>query len=236
MRKIALCAALALVAAVGCKKTEKGEDSRWKSGAKTVEELKVLYPGFKAPLQAQYDKAKASMDQAKAESDKDARIKKMSSANNLLTSGFVEQLKTIDTKKKAIEAKIIEVTGKAADKNDRATAQQASDSAKKIIGQVDATLKKGAPDVTAANVIVRKASQDLQQAEKLLATAAGIAAQKQAAKNPPKGATGAATGAAAAPPPPDPAKEKWVCDHCGKEHTGVDKNCTNCGASRPTKK
>lgn len=236
MKKIALYAVALLIVAAGCKKTEKGEDTRWKTGTSTVEELKVLYPGFKAPLQEQHDKAKAAMEVAKKESGKDARIKKMSSANNLLTAGFVGQLKTVDEKKKAIEAKMIEVTGKAKDKADRATAQQASDSAKKIIGQVDATLKKGAPSVTAANIIVKKAIADLQQADKLLGTAAGIAQQKQAGKNPGAGKLINKTVGAKTPPPPDPAKEKWTCDHCGHQHAGTEKSCTNCGAARPIKK
>ena len=234
MRKIALYAIALLIVTAGCKKTEKGEDARWKSGVKTVEELKVLYPGFKAPLQEQYDNAKNAMDLAKNESDKDARIKKMSSANNLLTAGFVSQLQTVDTKKKELQNTILKVTGQASDQADRATAQQASDSAKKLIAQVEATLQRGAPSITAANVIVRKAIDDLQQADTLLGTAANMAQAKKNAANATAGTAGATPGAGAAAP--DPAKEKWTCEHCGQEHVGTDQTCSNCGAPRPKAK
>ena len=235
MRKIALYALVLLVAAVACKKTEKGENQRWKNGVKTIDELKVWYPGFKAPLEAQLKKAQAAMDAAKAVSDEKQRVKQMSSANNMLTAGFVTQLKDIDAKKKAIQAKIVEVTGTAGDKSDRASAKQAADNAKKAVQQVEALLKKGAPDAKTANIVLKKAVGDLTAAEQVLATASNISAQKKGPQ-PAAGKPGTGADAKKVPvTPPDPAKQPWTCEYCSHENAGDKHSCDNCGAARAKK-
>lgn len=233
MRRIAVVTIALLVLGMGCKKTEKGENQRWKNATKSVEELKVLYPGFKQALTEQYDQAKTLMDQAEKLSDEDDRIKKMSEANNLLSRGFVPQLAGVDAKQKAIQSKIVEITTKAADQSDRAGAQQAADNAKRTIAQVDAALKKGAPDAKSAAIIVSKVTADLDAAERLLGKVANMAQQKQGAAAAPAAKTPGSNPPAANA---QPAAEPWTCEYCGHTNEHDHESCGNCGAARPAKK
>jgi alanyl-tRNA synthetase len=237
MRRSAVLFIALLMLVVGCKKTEKGENQRWSNATKSVDQLKVLYPGFKQALTEQYSQAKAVRDQAEALSDEADRIKKMSEANNLLSSGLVPQLAAVDAKQKAIQAKIVEITTKAADKSDRAGAQQAAENAKRTMAQVDATLKKGAPDARSAAIIVGKVTTDLDAAERVLGTVASIAQQKQGAgQTAPAagGTTGAGQTPAAGSTPPE--AEKWTCEYCAHVNEPGHENCANCGSARPAKK
>lgn len=232
MRRVVLYAVAILMLSVACKKTEGNENKRWEQANKDVDELTVLYPGFKAALEQQRTEAKTAMEAAKAVEDKDSRISKMSSANNKLTGGFITQLKGVDAKKKAIQAKIVQVTGGAGDKADRASAQQAAENAKKVIAKVEATLKKGAPDVKSARVIMKQVTADLQSATSNLGMAAKMAQQKKDAKNPKaKTGTGAATTLVA---PPKAAK--WTCEYCDHENKGDATHCAQCNALRPKTK
>ncbi len=230
MRKLALCF-IAVLAIAGCKKTVKGESKRWTSNNQTVDELGVLYPNFKKPLEEQRAKAKAAMDAAEKVEEKKKRISQMSSANNLLMAGFVGQLSDVDATKKKIDERIVEVSGKAADQADRMSAQQAAENAKRVLAQVDATLKKGAPDVTSANIILKKVTADLRAAEENLDKAASMAQDKQTAKTDKATAEKAAADKAAQE---KKAAETWTCEFCGTVNKTADGNkCGNCGADRP---
>jgi hypothetical protein len=227
MRTMAIgCVALLLVVAA-CKKSVEGEAKRWTSANSTVDELIVLYPGFKAALEEQRQKAKAAMDAAEAISEETQRIDKMAAANTLLTSGFVGQLRDADRTIKKIREKAIEISGKATDESDRMTARQAADQANRVIAQVEGSLRQGVPDAASAAIMLRKVTEDLRAAQDNLERAARIAQDKRRA-------TEAAEQAEKAPANTEPpAAQAWTCEYCDHKNPSDSTTCQNCGAARP---
>ena len=232
MKKLALCCLfLTLVLAIGCKKSVEGESKTWDRANQTVEELKVLYPGFKAALVEQQTAAKTAMEAAKAVDGEKDKIKQMAAANSLLTGGFVGQLSQVDAAKKKIRSTVVELAGKAADERDKASMEKATQQADQILAEVETTLKRGAKNTTEASVILKKVTADLESAEATLNMVAKTAGDKEAAKAAAAKAEAdkiAADEAAAAkakePPPP------WKCEYCSTDNPAERTACKNCGA------
>jgi ABC-type transporter Mla subunit MlaD len=220
------CVALLLMVAA-CKKSVEGESKRWTSANRTADELIVLYPGFKAALEEQRQKAKTAMDAAEAVSEEKQRIDKMAAANTMLTSGFVGQLRDADQTIKKIREKAIEISGKATDESDRMTARQAADQATRVVVQVEGMLKQGAPDAASAAIKLRKVTEDLRAAQDNLDRAARIAQDKQRAKESAEKAEKAPANTQ------QPAAEVWTCEYCDHKNPSEATACENCGAARP---
>lgn len=229
MRAMAIGCVVLLLTVAACKKSVEGESKRWTSANRTVDELSVLYPGFKTALEEQRQKAKAAMDAAEAVSDEKQRISAMSAANSMLTSGFVGELRDADQSIKKIRDKVIEVSGKAADESDRLTAKQAADQATQVVTQVEGVLKRGATDAASAGILLKKVTTDLRAAQDTLDRVAKIAQDKQQAKEAAQQPAAGGTGQAPAEQP----AATWTCDHCDHNNPAEATTCQNCGAPHP---
>ena len=231
MRRLAFCL-IALFAFTACKKSVEGESKRWDSGIRTVDELGVLYPSFKAALEVQRQKAIVAMDAAKSVADEKERISKMASANNLLMGGFAGQLRDVDATIKQIRQKLVEVTGKSTDESDRLSAKQAADGAERVLADVAATLRRGAQDPASADVLLKKVTADLRAAQDNIDKVARATTDKQTAKQP---QTGAQAGSGQPGTATEPAAAaSWTCEYCSTANSGDATVCSNCGAAHPT--
>lgn len=221
---LTLLLSLSLMALVGtgCKKTVKGEESRWNSGNKKIDELMTLYPGFKKALRKQRKAAKKLYEAAQSVEDKKAKIKQLSAANNALTGGFVDHLAKADAKIKGIRSQLIEASS--AKVKDKAKAQASIDEAKRILTEVDAMLKRGAPHPMAATTIMNKIAGELTAAEGHLRNVIPKRAKPATAK--PAKAAGAVPAKKAEP-------AKWTCEYCNHVNDPAAHSCKNCGAKKP---
>lgn len=221
-----------LFTVVACKKSVEGESKRWTNANRKVDELAVLYPGFKTALEEQRQRATVAMDAAKAVSDEKQRIDKMDAANDMLTTGFVGQLRDADQTIKKIREKLVDVAGKAVDESDRLSAEQAADQAKRVVADVESMLKRGAADAASAAIVLRKVTEDLRAADMNLDRAAKIAQDKQRAK---QGTQGPKAGQPGGQPPADQAAQTWTCEYCGTVNPKDNATCHNCGAAHTQK-
>lgn len=218
---------VAVAAMVGCKKSVKGEESRWTSANKAADKAATLYPAFKQAVEERRKQAKAIYDEAQKIEDEKAKISKLSSANQMLTTGFVAQLAAIDEQVKEIRSQMIEAAGNV-EGVDKARADEAIRQAKSIMRRVDGTLRKGATDVKSAEVVVNKVVADLTEAKGHLAGVAPKKPDPEPAKTTPSADT--------TTPKADPAKENWTCDYCDHSNKHDATKCANCGADKTVKK
>jgi hypothetical protein len=225
MRRLTYCF-LALTVFAACKKSVKGESKRWERANQTVDELAVQYPGFKSALEEQRSKAKAAMEAAEKISDEEERIDKMSEANKLLTGGFIGQLGDVDKKEKKIRDEIVDAAGLAADEAARMSIQKAVEHAEHTLAEVDAVLKRGAPNKTEAAILLKKVTSDLNAAEKTLKRVTKGAEDKKAEA----AEKGDVSGAPAAG---EPEGATWTCAYCNTVNAAKRTTCSNCGADRP---
>lgn len=217
---LAVCAAL-----TSCKRTVKGEESRWSSKNQTMKELAVLYPSFKAPLEARQAQAKTLYDAAQGVADEKERIGKLAEANDALGAGFVSELESIDGRIKRIRAKLVDISGAAKEAADQRRVEQTKQNVERALTEVAGRLKQGAPDASAADVVLRKVAGDLSAVEQQVAAA--VPAKPAAEAKP------GTTAPAAAPPV---AAETWTCEYCNHVNEAGATKCSNCGAPRPAKK
>lgn len=216
-------AVLAMAVAVSaCKKTVKGETSRWDASNRKVDDLAVLYPSFKSALEDQRAQAKTVFDAAQTIEGDEAKAKKMSEANTLLSGGFVAQLGAADATIKSIRSKLVEAGSVAKDAPERARAESVSEEAKRTLADVDKRLRAGAKDAGGARAVLEQITNDLQHADKLLT-------ELMPRTTP---------AAAAATPEPigDTAPTSWTCEFCDHQNEAEATTCANCGAAKPAAK
>ncbi len=215
----------------GCSKSVEGESKRWQTNTATVNTLEAQYPGLKGALEAR----KASADRifsAASGLQGDAKIDKLAEANSALMSGFVRDLQQIDEKiKKLRESRALAATN-AGDAASRRGADVAAEDAAKVIARAQAMLEKGAADEATAKVLIKKASDDLDAAQKAIDKV--VAADKskkdsvKADKADAKADAKADEAAAAAKVAP------WKCSYCDSENPHDVSSCNSCGAPRKT--
>lgn len=225
----ALCAALLLLPA-GCKKTVEGESKSWTRNTRRIAELKALYPGFAAPLGERLKQAEAAMAAAKKVSDEGEKAKQMATANATLMRGFVRELDGIDDKIRRVRSKITSAATSARDKSDRAAVRQASADARRVIGEVNARLKKGAASAVAADTILRKVDRDLDEAKRNLDRVISSAKGKQQAAQDKAKAKAEATAREEAAK--KEATKPWKCPYCDAMNAHTAMKCKNCNAPR----
>ena len=221
-----------MVLAVGCKKSVKGEESRWKAANKTVDELAVVYPSFKAVLDEQRATAKKLYDAAQGIEDKKKKISALSAANKALTLGFVGQLSGVETKIKGLRSKLVAAAG-TADPAMKSKVKAARKEVNRTLDDVKRRLKRGATSAKEATILVSKITNDLVGAEQIVAQVTP-APKKPATTKATKAAGGA--GAAVAVPAKKAEPAKWTCEFCDHSNEGKAHTCSNCGAKRGSKK
>lgn len=213
-----------------CSKTVEGESKRWTRNTQQIQKLSALYPGFAAPLKVQLATATTAMESAKKVSDKEAAAKAMSSANGLLSGGFVGKLSNLDGKIKKVQSAATTAATAAADKTDRMAARQVSDAAKQVVKEVKAVLKKGAKDVASAGAILDKADSDLKAAQKNLKTVIDAAKKKKESKE--KVKEEKKDEVKKDEVKKEKAKAKWKCSYCDHMNDPAAGKCTECGAKK----
>ncbi|HUH04910.1 MAG TPA: Ran-binding zinc finger domain-containing protein [Kofleriaceae bacterium] len=218
-------AVLAMATATSaCKKTVKGETSRWDASNRKVDDLAVLYPSFKSALEDQRSRAKTVFDAAQAIEGDEAKAKKMSEANTLLSGGFIAQLGAADATIKSIRSKLVEAGAVAVDTPLRARAEAVSEEAKRTLADVDKRLRAGARDAGGARAVLEQVTNDLQHAERLLTELM------------PKPTPAAGTAGATPEPVGDTAPTSWTCEFCDHQNEAEASTCANCGAAKPAPK
>jgi hypothetical protein len=233
MRGLVAVALSAGLLAAGCKKTVEGENKAWDRNVQRINELAAVYPGFANALHEQQKRAEDAMAQARGVGNQEEAAKKMSEANDLIGAGFVYSLSQIDSRTRTLRDKIVSATTSAVEGADQVAARAVTDDAQRILTGVDATLKAGAADATAASAVLRKVEADLSSAGSNLDKVIAAANQRkaQAAKAAAAPAAGAA-GAAGAPV----AKVQWKCSYCNHMNDDARQKCENCGAPRAAAK
>ena len=233
IRKTALLITAVLLVA-SCKATVEGEQKKWASNKKRVQELSALYSGFSTALSAQQKKAEAVMKAAEGESDQEAKLKKMRQANTLLGGGFVGKLGGIDRKKKRVRDKITTATTKARSNLDRMAAKQVSKNARQVLQEAESRLKRGAKTTVGAGAVLRQVDTDLSDAMRNLDRV--ISKFKKKAKKgklKKKFGKGKGKGGKGKPAAGKPAANRWKCEYCQRSNATSAGKCTNCGAPRP---
>jgi hypothetical protein len=210
--------------AAGCKQTVEGQQARWASLNRSVDELGVLYPGFLDALAEQSARAAKLHETAQGIADEKERIRQLSSAGDALGGGFVAELLAVDAKLKALRTKLVDVSGAATDPAEQRRVDQAIVETRRTLADVEGRLKGGARTASDAGVLLTKITADLRSAEALLARAAP--AKDKVAVD-----AGAAA-SAAAPVAPAPAAS-WKCEFCDSANAATADKCSNCGAARP---
>jgi len=221
----------------GCTKTVEGENKAWLRNVQRVGEMSATYPAFATALAEQKKRAEDAMAAARAVSDKEQSAKKMSEANDLLETSFVNTLSNLDGKQKSLRTKLISATTEAEHASDQAGARAAVEDAQRILRNFDDAIKAGAPTADAAQVVVRKIDGDLSSAttnvDKVISAAK---ARKDAAAKPgAPGAPGTAAAPGGAPPAPGAPvpKPQWKCEYCKAMNDDSRTTCSSCGAAKP---
>jgi chromosome segregation ATPase len=230
MRGLVAVALGATLLAGGCKKTVEGENKAWDRNIQRINQLAAVYPGFASALQEQQKRAEDAMTAARSIGSQEEAAKKMAEANALIDSGFVYTLSQIDSRTRTLRDKIVTVTTEAEHGADQVAAKALTDDAQRILQNVDATLKQGAPNAGAAQMVLAKVEQDISSAGANLDKIIAAARQRkaEAAK-----ATAAAPAAGAAGAPGAPvAKVQWKCSYCSHMNDDSRQKCENCGAPR----
>jgi hypothetical protein len=225
----AFCATFFLLFA-GCKKTVEGEEKAWSSNVSQIQTLTAQYPGFKPPLEARLDSARAIHDAAGALSG-DAQLEKLVEANRTLMGGFVGQLRSLDRKIKQLREKRVEAAAQAGDDSSRLGAKLAAEDAQKALDRVDEILKQGAKDEAEASAILQKIHADLDTAraaiDKVLKVDATRKSEQAAAQEAKAAADAKAKEEAEAKVAP------WKCEYCDGQNPAEETKCGSCGAARP---
>ena len=215
-----------LILFVSCAKTVEGESNSWKRNTQKVSELKSLYPGLKKPLQMKMDEAQGMWNLAEGISDEDEKIEKMASANRIINSGFIKDLKDYDGRKKRLQELIVDVQSADLDANDRNAGMAAKDQAQDAMRDAERRLSSGAKSVSAANSLLKQILSDFNAANKNLKKVLASAESKQ------KKAQEADKKAAADKAAKEKAKT-WKCEYCGKVNDTHAHECKGCGAGKP---
>jgi hypothetical protein len=214
-----------------CKKTVEGENKAWDRNVQQIASLSATYPSFANALKEQQKRAEDAMTAARSVSDKEAAAKKMAEANDMIGSGFVSMLSGLDGRTRTLRNKLVTAATGAEQGADQMGAKVVSDDAQRILGNIDAALKTGAPDATQAEAILRKLDADLTSASSNVDRVIEAANKRKAeaakvAAAPAAGTTGAAAAVA-------PAKVQWKCTYCNHMNDDARSKCENCGAPRP---
>jgi hypothetical protein len=219
-------AVLVLTLAVGaCSKSVEGEQKKWDANVAQVRALTAKYPGFKAPLEARLARAQGIYDAASALGD-EAKIEKMSEANNAISAGFVHDLEHLEESLKKLREARVEAAAKAGDESSRLAAKVAADDAGKTIDRVDATLATGAADEAAADAVLKKITTDIATAQSAIDKV--VKADKAKADD----AKAKADADAKAKADAEAKVAPWKCAYCGAENGHEHGSCTACGAPR----
>jgi hypothetical protein len=229
-----LLLALVTMNFLACKKTEKGESKRWESGLSSYTALSATYPAFKSALAEQRESAEAAMKAAKAQEDKKKRVSAMSKANNLLSGGFVGQLKDVDARIKTTRKTLIATAGKPKTPEEKSVFAAAKVQVDTTLASVEVMLKSGAVDAASASAVMKKVDSDLKFAEDALAEVTKSVGNREQAEA--KTAADTKTSEAAAAAAAAEAVAPWTCEYCSHENSHDAKTCTNCKAARPAKK
>jgi rubrerythrin len=217
-----------------CKRTVEGEDQAWNANLRHVQELSAQYPGFANALTEQKKRAEEAMAAARTVGDKEQAARKMGEANALLGSGFVSTLGQLDSRTRALRAKLVTATTDAEHGSDQAGAKVATDDAQRILRNADDALKSGAGDPDAAGALLRKIDGDLTSASSNLdRVIASAKSRKTEATKAAAAAAGGSAAAAASGGSAAPVKVTWKCTYCDHINDDSAKKCPNCGAPRP---
>ena len=212
-----------------CKKTVEGENKAWDRNVQQVAQLSATYPAFANALKEQQKRAEDAMTAARSISDKEASAKKMAEANDLIGSGFVSTLSGLDGRTRTLRNKLVTAATGAEQGADQMGAKVVSDDAQRILGNIDAALKAGAPDAAQAEAVLRRLDADLTSASANVDRVIDAANKRKAAAAKATAAP-AAGGAATAVAP---VKVQWKCTYCNHMNDDSRTKCENCGAPRP---
>lgn len=213
----------ALLLTAACKKTVENQTARWTAANKTADELGAVYPGFKGALEEQRARAKAVYDSATSITDEKAKIEKLATACDTLQSGFVTDLDNVDSKLKALRAKLVDAAGAGQTPEDKSRLDSAITETRRTIMEIDGRLKTGAKSASDAAAIVARILSDVNAADALLTKAIPAKITVDAGK-------------AGSAPPPANDQQAWVCEYCNHSNDPKAEKCSNCGAPRPAKK
>lgn len=216
-------------AVAACSKSVEGEQKKWDANVAQVRALTAKYPGFKAALEGRLARAQTIYDAAGSLGD-EAKIEKMSEANNTISAGFVHDLEHLDETLKKLREARVEAAAKAGDESSRLAAKVAADDAGKTIDRVDATLATGAKDEAGADAVLKKIVADIATAQSAIDKVVKVDRDKA------DDAKAKADAEAKSKVEAEAKVAPWKCPYCGAENSHEHGACTGCGAPRSDKK
>lgn len=238
---------LSLLLVAGCKKTVEGEIKKWDRAVQSAKGQVALYPGFAGVLNGEIDAAAAACKATETIADEKARATAMAKARSLLGQGTLGMLQELRTSIDRLKHDKMRIGGSGGDIfEDRRGKEQFVADADKVLSEVEALLKAGAPDRTAATAVLQKAQSDLkvvhavgrrlidaieaQERAKREAAKAGAAAKNTTGTAPAVPAP-VTSSSGKAPAPAAAAQKVVTCKYCGRKNPVGTTRCPGCGAN-----
>jgi hypothetical protein len=215
---------VALLLLASCSRSVEGETSAWASNKTRLNELKALYPGFSAALESMMGQAESAWNAASSISNEDEKIAKMAEANALIGSGWVGDLGAIDSQKRKLRDEASRLNSKAKTPADRMNATSINSSASMTVSRVESDLRMGAADAAGAAAIVRRATEDLRSAQKMVDDMESNLRKSTS--------TTTTAGGSNDTKPADVEPATWTCGYCSKTNDKSAHECGGCGAQK----
>lgn len=137
-----------------CKKTVEGESQNWENNSAKVMKLKQRYPQFQAPIDEQFNIAKAKWDEAQSISGEEQKIAAMSAANGLIYSSFITSLDDMDSKKSQMRDLQLKLRNLRGPQEVSYRASGSISECDQAISMIDMTLGRGATTVNEAESVL----------------------------------------------------------------------------------
>ncbi len=109
MKKITILMSILIIALFSCGPSVEGESKNWKENIKQLKKLKKDYPAYASVIDENINMAEIVYNKAKSISEKEKKAEKMRTANDLLLSGCVGNIKNMKTKIAEINKKTDEL-------------------------------------------------------------------------------------------------------------------------------
>jgi len=204
-----------------CGPSIEGETKDWEKNLAAVEQAKKDYPSFASIIDSKLEEAKKLWEEAKSLTDEEAKAKKMSEANDLLTTECVGNLVSMKEQLKEVQAKLEEVQSlrRGKEGESKIYAEDAILDAEKVIASAKEALGgSSCDDVTSAYAKLGTTVTDLTTA--ITKLTAGDTQTKDSAKVNSSNNTSTT-----------PEVKMVTCTYCDSKNESTNDKCKNCGAA-----
>ena len=159
MKKLSVFFLMALVF-FACSSIE-GEQEAWAKQVKKVKELSLTYPAFAQYLQFDLKKAEKVKAEADAISDENAKLEKLSEANEVLNSQLIRDLAAIQFKIDRVNKLIKQVSNKKFSSTEIQSVERAIEKGRNEVNKAERLLANGSTTTKDAETALRETTGNL---------------------------------------------------------------------------